>query len=434
MSTAIASGSAGTVRAIARVLVVTAAGGELADRITRLGHELLEPSSADGAAQAGPDIAFVDSQLLEGTRLRDDVPLVAISENPTAVSTGRCLAVMTPAQAAVSCQALVELALQLNLALSRAASFEARFGGLQDGSALVGRSPVIRRLQSAVSRAADSDATVLIEGPTGSGKSLAARLVHCKSRRGGRAMLVLDCEHVDAARFGEALEQARGTTLLLEDIERLPAGAQQILVRFLKERTTPPPSAPQPARIIATTRAHLPEHVARGAFREDLYYRLHNYPLVMPALRERVDDIALLAEAVLDQCASEGNGRVTGFTPAALILLESMAWPNNVAQLETIVRRAFVAAHGGLIDREHLLGSAPSPANAAGQSPEQTSGPAAERELTEEDIRPFDEEEQHLLGRALRATKGNVRRAAQLLGIGRATLYRKIQQYRLRLQ
>ncbi|MFM1872617.1 MAG: hypothetical protein RL398_2039, partial [Planctomycetota bacterium] len=121
---------------------------------------------------------------------------------------------------------------------------------------------------------------------------------------------------------------------------------------------------------------------------------------------------------------------------AAVNLLVSMNWPGNVAQLEAVVRRAAALAAGSVIDREHLLSQAqpvvtPSAAAPTSQASRET---PEDGELTEASIRPFEEEEQELLSRALRATKGNVRRAAQLLGIGRATLYRKIQQYRLRLQ
>lgn len=431
-----ATGSAGATRAIARALVVATAGpgGDLADTIARLGHELLD---AEDLGNGGtPDIAFVDFAMLERVELPPDVPTVALTEHAGTPAPNGCLATMTLAQAAASCPALLELALQLQIVNARTSQLEALVGNLQDGSAFVGRSPVIRRLQGALSRAADSDATVLIEGPAGSGKSLAARLVHCKSRRGGKSLVVVESEHTDAEQFAAALERARGSTLVFEDIDRLPAGVQQQLVRFLKERSTGKPGTQPPARIIATTKAHLPEQVARGAFREDLYYRLHNYPIVMPALRERVEDIPVLATAVLDHCATEGSGRATGFTPAALVLLESMAWPGNVAQLDAVVRRAFLAAGGGMIDREHLLGPAvQNVGSASGATPAGGAAqPAVEHELTEDDIRPFDEEEQRLLGRALRATRGNVRRAAQLLGIGRATLYRKIQQYNLRLQ
>jgi DNA-binding NtrC family response regulator len=308
----------------------------------------------------------------------------------------------------------------------RCAELEQLVAGLRDGSVLVGRSPVMRRLGDALRRAADNDATLLIEGQTGTGKSLAARVVHCKSRRCGLPLVTAEGETVDAEALTKLLEESSNTTMIIENVDRLPAASQAVLVRHLKERARASTGTLRP-RVIATSSNHLPELVARGAFREDLYYRLNVFPLRMPALRERTEDIGLLAQTFLQP----GGASRAGFTASALILLESMPWPGNVAQLESTIRRAAVLAGGAPIDRTHLLGpttgvNAPLEAKVESTSTE-------EQGVTEEMIRPFEEEEQLLLARALRATGGNVRRAAQLLGIGRATLYRKIQQYRLRL-
>jgi two-component system response regulator AtoC len=154
---------------------------------------------------------------------------------------------------------------------------------------------------------------------------------------------------------------------------------------------------------------------------------------MVPGLHERVDDIPSLADAILDSGVPASGRNHQGFTPAARILLESMQWPGHVAQLEATIRRGQMLAGGAAIDRDHLIAEAAS--GVANVAPQSVTGNAAAEEvvLTEAAIRPFEEEEQFLLGRALQATNGNVRRAAQLLGIGRATLYRKIQQYQLRL-
>lgn len=288
----------------------------------------------------------------------------------------------------------------------------------------------MRRLQGAISRAADCDATVLVEGPRGAGKSLAARMIHLKSRRAVQAAIVHDCGALSPEQLGRSLASGARTTVILEDVDRLPANTQATLVKHLKERSTS--CAPTLVRLIATTAAHIPELVARGSFREDLFYRLHAFPIVVPGLQERTDDINLLADAILDAGVPASGRSHQGLTPAARVLLESMSYPNNVAQLEAIVRRGLVLANGGPIDREHLVASSPATPGAAPPRVDEQA-PQDCPELTEDAIRPFEEEEKLLLGRALQATRGNVRRAAQLLGIGRATLYRKIQQYRLRL-
>ncbi|MEZ6036788.1 MAG: sigma 54-interacting transcriptional regulator [Planctomycetota bacterium] len=326
---------------------------------------------------------------------------------------------------------LLAMAVELATQVKRLHELENVVTGIRSGSAMVGNSPAMRRLRSAVSRAADSDATVLIEGPAGSGKSLAARAVHLKSRRCEQPLVVHECGELTAESLASEIASSSQTTLVLESVDKLAANAQAVLVKHLKERSTAR-SGPT-VRLIATTSVQLPDFVARGAFREDLFYRLHAFPIVVPSLGERAEDVHLLADAILESGVPASGRNHLGFTPAARMLLESMQWPGNVAQLEATVRRGQVLAGGGVIDRQHLL--APTPG--IGQptvAPSATANAAADEvELTEDAIRPFEEEEKFLLGRALQATKGNVRRAAQLLGIGRATLYRKIQQYDLRL-
>ena len=323
------------------------------------------------------------------------------------------------------------LATELAAQVARVDELEGIVDGIRSGSALVGNTPAIRRLHSAIARAADCDATVLVEGPAGSGKSLAARSIHLKSRRCDQSLVAVECAELTADSLQQAIKDCDETTLVLESVDQLPTAAQQVLVKHLKERSSS--RAPSIVRLIATTSAHIPELVARGNFREDLFYRLHAFPVVVPGLAERADDVLAIADAILDAGVPVSGRNHQGFTPAARVLLESMQWPGNVAQLEATVRRGQVLAGGGAIDREHLM--APSQAGAQQMAPALASAgaPAEELELTEDSIRPFEEEEKLLLGRALQATKGNVRRAAQLLGIGRATLYRKIQQYHLRL-
>ncbi|HLU39665.1 MAG TPA: sigma 54-interacting transcriptional regulator [Planctomycetota bacterium] len=302
----------------------------------------------------------------------------------------------------------------------------------QAQAGFVGCSPLHRRLLTAVARATDSDATTLIEGKPGTGKTSIAQMIQRGGRRAHAPFVVHACEGLSAEQLDASLQEAQRGTILLEDIDRLPAETQSRLVRYLKDR--PDGRSGSQARLIATTSARLPELVARGAFREDLYYRLNVLPIVVPSLAERRDDIAILANHFLKRAAESTGVPAKGFTPSAIVLLETNPWPGNVAQLQNAVQRAHAVAGSNPIDRVHLLGS-----QAVGIEP----GPARPRApLTEEDddaeideaaIRPFKDEEKRLLSRALRATKGNVRRAAQLLRIGRATLYRKIQSYKLRL-
>lgn len=416
----------------ARVALVSRrGGGSLASTLARMGHDLVEFGDWDAFAAAGPgmacDLVLCDEDSAAASPSDCAAPVLLLSDRSAGPTPSA--GVIAPAALATALEPLLAMAVELGMARAACREQARMTDGIRSGEALRGCSPVMRRLQGALRRAADCDATVLIEGPPGAGKSLAARVVHCKSRRAARPLLAIECGATSVEELGRAIETARDTTLLLEAIERLSAAAQSLLVRHLKERGTG--AVP---RLIVTTSAHLPELVARGAFREDLYYRLHAFPIVVPALRERLSDIPLLAQAIVELSAPAGVPTPL-LTPAATATLESMPWSGNVTQLETVVRRAQLLAGGGPIDREHLL-AVPVGSRAADVAPSHPTGGNAEEapEVGEDSILPFEQEEQRMLTRALRATKGNVRKAAQLLGIGRATLYRKIQQYRLRLQ
>lgn len=430
-------GNQGSLEMKARVALISKSStkNDVAASVARSGHEVVEfddwDSFVDAAVESTMDLILFDHEQAVG--LPDDLSVPSVQVGDRSAPPTSSLGSLPAAAFAAALEPLLRIANELRGTMARCRELEHLVAGVRTGSALVGHSVVMRRLHTALSRAADTDATVLIEGPRGSGKSLAARVVHCKSRRSDHRLEVLASDQLDADSLSRALGSAHGTTLVLEDIDRLCAAAQSVLVRHLKERNTAQLGAAP--RLISTTAAHLPELVAKGAFREDLYYRLHAQPIVVPALRERPDDVGLIAQAILDATAPAARQH-SGFTPAALTLLEGMQWPGNVAQLEAVVRRAQVLAGGAAIDREHLLAAPPvpamaSPATAAGTTRRADDGEAA---VDEDSIRPFEDEEQLILSRALRATKGNVRRAAQLLGIGRATLYRKIQQYKLRLQ
>ncbi|MBX3462677.1 MAG: sigma-54-dependent Fis family transcriptional regulator [Planctomycetes bacterium] len=431
-------GNEGNVELRARVALIARGGmrDDVAASVARSGHEVVEfpdwNAFLDAAVESTMDLVLFDGAHADGMPAALSVPSVLVGDD-VAGAPASSLGRLPAAAFGAAIEPLLRIANELRLTLGRCRELETLVGGVRTGSALVGRSPVMRRLQSAVSRAADTDATVLVEGPRGAGKSLVARVVHCKSRRSGQAIQTTGCDRLDAESLQRLLEAARNTTLVLEDVERLPAAAQSVLVRHLKERN---PARPTPGpRLIATTAAHLPELVAKGAFREDLYYRLHNFPIVVPSLRERAEDVGLIADAVLDAAVLPLGRTHQGFTPSARALLESLHWPGNVGQVETTVMRAHALAGGAPIDREHLLAPPPpAAAPAVRESGGQGRSVDVEPMLDESAIQPFEQEEQAILTRALRATKGNVRRAAQLLGIGRATLYRKIQQYRLRLQ
>ena len=416
-------GKEDSIRATAQVAFVSpGACAELADAVVAAGHEVRTYASwaewSERAAADATDLVFCDVSVEGDVPAGLEAPVLRVDASGFTV--------------ADTLSALLALATELAGRQARLRDLEHVVEGLRSGAAIVGNTPVMRRLQSSVCRAAECDATVLIEGPAGAGKSLAARVIHLKSRRSDQPIVVRECDTLSADELTKELQACADTTLVLEAVDRLPANAQAVLVKHIKERASS--RAPSLVRIVATTSAHIPELVARGAFREDLFYRLHAFPILVPGLHERVDDVQLLAEAILNAGVSESGRSHAGITEDARMLLENMQWPGNVAQLEATIRRSEALAAGAPIDREHVLApAAATPATTGAPAAAAQSAPSSEGELTEDCIRPFEEEEKYLLGRALQATKGNVRRAAQLLGIGRATLYRKIQQYHLRL-
>ena len=340
-------GNENSVRATARIgLVLRQDSDQLTTAVEQAGHEAVAYSSwnelVDGSVERPVDVIFCHEALAADVPAGVTAPVLRVDDGTDF------------SQDALS--GLAAVAVELASKCARVAELESLVEGIRSGSAIVGNTPVMRRLQSAVSRAADCDATVLIEGPVGSGKSLAARAVHLKSRRADQPIVVKDCATLSADELNKTIAANTQTTLVLEAVDQLPANAQAALVKHLKERSTS--RAPSLVRLIATTSAHIPELVARGGFREDLFYRLHAFPIMVPGLHERVDDIQALADAILDSGVPASGRNHQGFTPAARMLLESMQWPGNVAQLEATIRRGQVLAGGAPIDREQLIAPA----------------------------------------------------------------------------
>ena len=316
---------------------------------------------------------------------------------------------------------------------------EKSLAGFQD---LIGEAPAMRAVKQTIARAALSDATVLIYGETGTGKELVARAIHHHSPRSTQPFVPVDCgaisEHlVESELFGHVkgaftgahrsvagmLRAAHGGTLFLDEIGELPLGAQAKLLRTLQEKAVRPVGSHRSVavdiRVVGATHRDLQQEVQAGRFREDLFYRLNVIPITLPPLRERVDDIPLLAA----HFAAKFN---TGFTPPkaidgdALTCLAGYAWPGNVRELENSLRRALALGQAATITREDL----PEAITGGGT----VSSPLPEP-LPDDSLSAY---EQAAIRNALRKSRGNRKAAAGLLGIGEATLYRKLKTYRIR--
>jgi len=234
---------------------------------------------------------------------------------------------------------------------------------------LIGRSIVIQRVREQVLKIAPSQGTVLIEGESGTGKELVARSIHAASDRADRPMLCLNCAALSASLLESELfghekgaftgadrlrkgrfELADGGTLLLDEISEMPLTLQAKLLRVLQEkqfeRVGSSTTREVNVRVLATTNRNLWQWVKQGQFREDLYYRLSVLPLYIPALRDRREDIGLLADYFLDRFARRAGKSSPGLDPVAMRLLESYGWPGNVRELENLIERAWVLSGG----------------------------------------------------------------------------------------
>jgi DNA-binding NtrC family response regulator len=302
---------------------------------------------------------------------------------------------------------------------------------------LIGSSPPMREVQKTIGMLADSNATVLITGETGTGKELAARAIHEHGHRSGKPLVAVNCAAIPAdlmesELFGHvrgsftgasgdrlgAFQQAQGGTLFLDEIGDMDLSLQAKILRALQERVVTPvggKSMHVDVRVIAATHRDLKESVSRGVFREDLFYRLHVVPLHLPALRDRASDIVPLAEHFLQQGSSK---RLT--VEATALLIRHM-WPGNVRELKNAIERAAVLARGDAITAADL------------QFIEETSRSDSRLRAWPDEALPtaVAHLEEMLIRRAMLKCAGNRAEAARVLGIHRQLLYSKLKRYGL---
>ena len=302
---------------------------------------------------------------------------------------------------------------------------------------VVARSPAMQRLFQQIAQVADSDATILLFGETGTGKEVMARVAHTNSRRSKGPFVALNCAAIPEALFESELfghvrgaftsahgakkglfQSANGGTIFLDEIGEMPLSMQVKLLRAVQEREVREVgselSTKIDVRIIAATNKDLGEAVKNGSFRNDLYYRISVVPLFIPPLRDRRDDIPLLAQHFLKISNQRANKDVRGFTPTALHRLMVNPWPGNVRELENAIEKAVVMTRQDMITPDLL----PS----VGVSPDTPLKPLTEAK---------EEFERTYLKNVLQLTGGNISRAAQFAGRYRADFYKMLRKYGL---
>jgi two-component system nitrogen regulation response regulator NtrX len=312
---------------------------------------------------------------------------------------------------------------------------------------LVGDSAPMRALVEQIALAGPSSARVLLAGENGTGKELVARALHEASPRRAMPFVAVNCSAIPEELFESELfghekgaftgatqsrrgrfEEANGGTLLLDEVADLSARAQTKLLRVLQEseitRVGGSRTIRVDVRVVAATNHVLPEAVASGRFREDLYFRLAVIPMQVPALRERPDDLPALVEHFLAQLARETGRRAPAFSPAALEALRHHDFPGNVRELRNLVERLVIMNPGTRIGPEQVVSALPRPADAA-------AGPATEPAALADAVALF--ERRHIAA-AIAEEHGNMTRAAQRLGLERSHLYKKLRQLGMRAE
>lgn len=433
---------------------------------------LTAETAADGeqlVEQEHPDVVVLDLQLPDKSgldcfrRIREidaKIPVIFITGHGTvetaieATKLGAYDYLFKPLELA-DLKKLIDKAFHLSRMMRVQLSVPGEDTSSLTSEAMIGRCETMKQVYQAIGRVAPQDITVLLQGESGTGKELVARAVYQHSRRSAGSFRALNCAAIpetllESELFGHekgafsgaerqrigAFEQSSGGTLFLDEIGDTSPGTQAKLLRVLQEQTFERVGGNETiqvdVRVIVATNHDLEQLVAEGQFRSDLYYRLSGYTIKLPPLRERGDDIDLLANHFVRQFSDEFGKDVISIAPEALQQLRTYAWPGNIRELESVIKQSLLRAAGQVLLPEFL------PAQLGGQAVSQSNDRS-----TTFDIRTFVSKrlgddptdlyaetihntERELLSLVLRHTMGNQLQAASILGISRVTLRSKI--------
>ncbi|WP_199796960.1 sigma-54 dependent transcriptional regulator [Erythrobacter sp. NAP1] len=325
----------------------------------------------------------------------------------------------------------------------------------------IGHSPAMKTVFRTIESVADSKATVFVTGESGTGKEVTAEAIHSASKRRSGPFVAINCGaipenlleselfgHVKGAFTGAvenrigAAKAADGGTLFLDEICEMDLKLQVKLLRFLQtgmiQRVGSSAAEPVNVRIVCATNRNPEREVAEGRFREDLYYRLNVIPIALPALRERGDDISLIARKLAERIAAEEGRAITGFTPASEVYLAQHSWPGNVRELQNTLRRAIITGSGdkldlagiGALTRRPVAPSAP-PQFSTGEAATPTFPIADAQSAMTADFSgmTLDQIERLAIEQAIARHSGNIVKAARGLGVSPSTIYRKLERW-----
>lgn len=316
----------------------------------------------------------------------------------------------------------------------------------QSYAGIIGKSPVMGRLFALIEKVKDIPSSILITGESGTGKELVARAIHFEGNRAAAPFSVINCAAIpepllESELFGHEkgaftgayqskkglFERSHGGTVFLDEIGELPLSLQAKLLRVIQDRVVTPLGSYEPKevdiRIIAATNRQLEEEVARGAFREDLFYRLNVIPIRTPSLRERMEDVAVLIDYFLQRCTLSMGKREKAFTPEAKKRLYAYSYPGNVRELSNIVEYAVALSQGELITVEDLPPALTGSKREGQERPLEPDGVTIPGGIT------LEEAERRIILHALERNGGHRKKTADQLGISERGLRQKLKQY-----
>lgn len=383
------------------------------------------------------DLVFLDIGLPDGNGIdligpmrdiNDDIDIVmltGINEAKTAVASLRAGAVdyIVKPFDIIEFKAILDRILQARLMKKKASLLQQEVGI----STILGNSPLMVRVKEAITMAAQADSAILITGETGTGKELAARAIHDSRKNQNGVFVKVDCGTLssnlmeselfgyDKGAFTDArsdkkglVEVANGGTLFLDEIGNLPIDLQPKLLRLIEESTFRRVGGLKDIqvkiRIIAATNAGIEDQIDQGKFREDLYYRLNVVPIALPPLRDRGEDVLLLADFFLQELQRELKKDLQGFTPEARSKILQHDWPGNIRELRNVIEREVIFSKSGWLT---------------------LSGLTSETQATstkKEPLQTLKEMERQYIRKVLNAVNNNKSKAARILGISRTTL------------
>jgi DNA-binding NtrC family response regulator len=310
---------------------------------------------------------------------------------------------------------------------------------------IVGSSAAMRRVYDQIRKVQSSDISVFVSGESGTGKELVAKAIHYGSLRSDAPFVDVNCAAIpeglqESELFGHEkgaftgavsthpgkFEQAAGGTIFLDEVGEMSASAQARLLRVLQERRLQRVGGTETidldVRVVSASNRDLEAMVADGDFRQDLYYRLVVFPIELPPLRERCEDVPLLVDHFIDKHARDAGKLVREVAPDAIEALQAYDWPGNVRELENVIHRSLLITEGPVLELDDL------PRLKVSRSDAQTDDEGAPISVA----LSLEELERKAIERALKSHGGNLSDVARQLGIGRSTLYRKLEQYGLR--